>query len=81
MIVIINEELKEIGAYALYCCGSLQRIAIPDAVRVINDLAHRYSTGLTTVTLGDGLEESWGVWISSMLITSKHRNTPRRQGN
>ena len=36
---------------------------------------------LTTVILGDGLEEIGAACISSMHIATTHRHTPRCQGN
>jgi hypothetical protein len=56
-IVILNEELEEIGAAAFSCCESLQEILIHNAVRVIEAMAFAHCSGLTIVTLGDGLEK------------------------
>jgi hypothetical protein len=39
------------------CCTSLERIATPPALKVIKKRAFRNSTGMTTVTLGEGTEE------------------------
>jgi hypothetical protein len=60
-IVILNEELEEIGEWAFQYCESLEEIVIPNAVRAINERAFCYCCGLTRVTLGDGLEEI-GAW-------------------
>ncbi len=38
-------------------CTSLHEIVIPDAVKTIEEGEFRYSSGFTTVTLGEGLEE------------------------
>jgi hypothetical protein len=56
-IVILNEELEEIGAYAFNSCTSLYEIVIPNAVKTIQEWAFNNCTGLTTVTLGEGLED------------------------
>jgi hypothetical protein len=56
-IVILNEELEEIGAYAFGWCVWLDEIVIPDKVTAIMDGAFYACTRLTRVILGDGLEE------------------------
>jgi hypothetical protein len=57
-IVILNEELEEIGVRAFEDCTSIEQIDIPDNVRAIKTQAFNNCTGLTRVlTLGSGLEE------------------------
>jgi hypothetical protein len=57
MVVILNEELEEIGEMAFHECISLERILIPNAVKTIKLGAFGCCSSLTTVTLGEGLEE------------------------
>ena len=56
-IVILNDELEEIGVWAFSSCESLEEIIIPNAVREITVNAFGKCSGMTRVTLGDGLEE------------------------
>ena len=56
-IVILNEELEEIGAYAFCYCESMEQIDIPDNVRKIKRQAFYCCRRLTRATLGSGLEE------------------------
>jgi hypothetical protein len=56
-IVILNEELEEIGEEAFSFCIALEEIAIPNNVRVIKEAAFSACLGLKRVILGDGLEE------------------------
>ena len=57
VIVILNDELEEIGEYAFVNCILLERIVITSVVKTIKGMAFYNCTGLTTVTLGDELEE------------------------
>jgi hypothetical protein len=56
-IMILNEELEEIGRSAFVLCLSLGEIVIPNNIRSIGDDAFSSCAGLAAVTLGDGLEE------------------------
>ena len=57
MIVILNDELEEIGMMTLEGCTSLYEIVIPNAVKTIDQSAFAYCRRLTAVTLGEGLVE------------------------
>ena len=57
MITILNEELEEIGASAFHWCESLHEIVIPNAIKMIKKGAFFHCSGLTAVTLCDGLKE------------------------
>jgi hypothetical protein len=56
-IVILNEELEEIGELAFDCCRSIHEIVIPNAVKKIKKATFTNCSSLTAVTLGNGLEE------------------------
>jgi hypothetical protein len=56
-IVILNEELEEIGEEAFFGNDSLEEIIIPNAVRAIKYGAFLCCSDLMAVTLGSGLEE------------------------
>jgi len=60
VIVILNDELKEIGQWAIYNCTSLHEIVVPPFVKSIKMRAFYECSGLTAVTLHDGLEEMGG---------------------
>jgi hypothetical protein len=60
VVVILNDGLEEIVDMAFFCCESLHRIVIPDAVKTIKVTAFCECSRLTTVTLGDGLEDIGG---------------------
>ncbi len=49
--------MEEIGQLAFALCASLRGIVIPNAVKAIKEGAFSNCTGLTSVTLGNGLEE------------------------
>ena len=72
-IVILNDELNEIGVDA-FRCTSIEEIVIPNAVRAIHERAFSCCSELTTVTLGDGLEEigkcsfAWCTSLNEILI-------------
>jgi hypothetical protein len=74
-IVILNEELEEIGAWAFTYCTSMVEIVIPHAVRAIKYEAFNNCTGLTRVTLGDGLEEI-GEWAFGYCTLMEQINIP-----
>lgn len=48
----------KIGFDAFECCTSLERIKFPNTVKAIKIWTQRKCSGLTTVTLGDGLKEN-----------------------
>jgi hypothetical protein len=52
-IVILNNELEEIGEEAFRECISLECIDIPNAVKTIKSQAFCYCFGLTAVTLAN----------------------------
>ncbi len=56
-IVILNEDLKEIGVNAFFMCSFLDKIDIPHAVRVIKKNAFGHCSRLNRVIVGTGLEE------------------------
>ncbi len=87
-IVILNEELEEIGARALGLCIALEEIAIPKNFRAIKRGAFNACLGLKRVILGDRLDEigafALGNFISmeeivipppSMKYTTPHSTT------
>lgn len=60
---------------------SLREILIPHVVKTIKESVFENCSGLTTVTLGDGLEENCGEGILQLHIATAHRHTQRRQGD
>lgn len=55
--MILGEGLEEIGDGAFEHCTLFQRIVIPTAVKVIKNSTFNHCMQLTTVNLGEGLEE------------------------
>jgi hypothetical protein len=83
-IVILNEELEEIGEGAFAWCSSMEEIVILDNVTSIERVAFYNCTGLARVTLGDGLEEigvgafSCCTMMEEIVIPNKVRVITRR---
>ena len=48
---------RRLGKGQLHCCTSLQNIVVPNSVKAIKEHTFHHFTGLTTVTLVDGLWE------------------------
>jgi hypothetical protein len=86
-IVILNDELEEIGEVAFGYCESMEVIVIPDNVRAIQWGAFYYCTGLRRVTLGDGLEEigeeafSWCTSMEEIVIPNAVRAIKKKAFN
>ena len=55
--VTLCEGLEKIGEGAFANCTLIQRIILPDTVKLIQKWAFIHCSGLTAVSLGDGLEE------------------------
>ncbi len=66
--VNLPEGLTTIGDYAFMNCSALKSIVIPGSVQTIDDYAFK-STGLTSVTINQGVEEIGGYDVFSNCLS------------